>query len=157
MNKLPDKPSELLKVALADYFLVKADPRYTIDLDNWHNPQESGQCKVCLAGSVMAKSFNLDINEPTSPHYLDISIGDKLFAIDEFKNGNLREALNFLNVNNENLEIAVDMRKINPNTGIIEEDLIFNNFQYDIISYNDPELFEAYIQDLIGILEAEGL
>lgn len=59
MKKLPKKLSDRILVALHDLELVEADPRYKIDMDTWHKP--NGQCAVCLAGSVMAKTLNAPI------------------------------------------------------------------------------------------------
>ena len=36
--KLPDKPSELIRVALGDLAKCMADPRYFIDMRGWHIP-----------------------------------------------------------------------------------------------------------------------
>ena len=57
MKKLPNKPSELLKVALTDLELVEGDSKYRVDMRNWHTPQYDKTCEVCLAGSVMAKRW----------------------------------------------------------------------------------------------------
>ena len=56
MSELPDKPSELIRLALADLRKCEADPRYLIDMAQWHRPVTSELCHVCLAGAVMART-----------------------------------------------------------------------------------------------------
>ena len=53
---LPDKPSELIRLALSDLEKCEGDSRYEVDMNEWHVPTQKGHvCYVCLAGSVMAK------------------------------------------------------------------------------------------------------
>jgi hypothetical protein len=55
---LPDKPSDLLQLALDDLELCEKDRNYTIDMSEWHTPSqdESEKCAVCIAGAVIAKT-----------------------------------------------------------------------------------------------------
>lgn len=152
MKSLPDKPSELLRVALTDYFSIKQDLRYKINLKIWHSP-ENGHlsiCQVCLAGSLMAKTLKVSIGDTLRPSEFNSDIQSKLLAINDFRRGNISLALKKLKILNLNLNVSAD------ELGYIEED-IFIEFNKNIVNYKKPELFEAYIQDLIGILEAEGL
>jgi hypothetical protein len=102
-NSLPDKPSELLKVALADLEAVEGDSRYNIDLLTWHEPNEygDGRCVVCLAGSVMAKSLGADIELDLGPSAEDLGISiatsNKLYALNNFRIGLIRAAYKNLN------------------------------------------------------------
>lgn len=81
--KLPDKPSELLQLALNDLEAAEASGQYNIDMSYWHSPGPQGRpmrdfpghsgdnrdvyknslCTVCMAGSVLAMTLEL---EPTT-------------------------------------------------------------------------------------------
>ena len=93
--KLPDRPSELIRLALADLALCAADPNYRIDMYEWHNPQDDGVCQVCLAGAVMAKSLN-------APPAAELYSSDfpenrkKIKALDAFQEGLVCGALAYL-------------------------------------------------------------
>lgn len=136
MNKLPNKKSDLLILALEDYFKIKEDPKYEINMLDWHilsvyNPI----CMVCLAGSVIAKSLNCDRDITWTPNMFNPYVRQKLHIINDIRSGYI---------------FLPDFDKF-PN---IDEEYQFNK---DIAFYKDPELFENYIQDVIGILQAEGL
>jgi hypothetical protein len=69
---LPSKPSELLKLALADVEAAAKTPGYKIDMGTWHSGTAAnsgyrgsgdGLCTVCMAGSVLAMSLKL---QPTT-------------------------------------------------------------------------------------------
>ena len=51
---------ELLALAIGDFAQVIANPRYSINLNTWHEPLDNGKCSVCLAGSVMAMHLGTD-------------------------------------------------------------------------------------------------
>lgn len=85
-SKLPDKPSELCRVALADLAKCRQDPRYIIDMMQWHEPYDEDHCVVCLAGSVMAQTFNVPIDEECRPNQFGVD-RRKLHALDEFREG----------------------------------------------------------------------
>ena len=101
---LPDKPSALIRVALADLRKCEKDKRYGIDMGNWHVPVDDGDpdepdepaCYVCLAGAVMAKSLGAPIGESKScgSYYVDAPlVSDQLAALDEFRKGCVSDAL----------------------------------------------------------------
>lgn len=73
-KKLPEKLSELIEVALNDLDLCEKDPRYKIDMWNWHRP--NSHCSVCFAGSVMAKTFGLGPDE----HIMEERTGNNTFS-----------------------------------------------------------------------------
>ncbi len=57
---VPDKPSELIRLAIADLKKTAAMPDdYTIDMHQWHGKdwQNEKKCSVCFAGSVMAQTL----------------------------------------------------------------------------------------------------
>jgi hypothetical protein len=72
---LPDLPSELILLGLADLELAEADPRYGVTIQgDWHKPHrgfdlyldwsrpDRGKCWVNMAGAVMAFSFGVAPN-----------------------------------------------------------------------------------------------
>jgi hypothetical protein len=115
MNQLPDKPSELIRLAVKDMQLCEADPRYKLDMRSWHRPVE-GACHVCMAGAVMAQTLTLSpyipincslnitgtidfqmrqlgVEEPSE----QLRLLNKLRAIDAFREGYL-EAVTLLGI-----------------------------------------------------------
>ena len=96
-SKLPDKPSELIRVALGDLQKCIDDPHYSIDMNNWHVPCV-GYCSVCLAGAVMAKTFEIDPRAGTTPgKYFKREWNNpdfiKLEALDRFRCGQIYNGL----------------------------------------------------------------
>lgn len=115
MTLLPDKPSELIRVALKDLEACEQDDRYVIDMSAWHSPQ-GRLCHVCLAGAVMAQSLGV------SPHYekvpsefqrQDPDTETKLLALNRFREGLvvaglrmlcIEQAANFEHLDNPSLD-----------------------------------------------------
>ncbi len=103
---LPSKPSELIRVALADLRKCEKDKRYGIDMSDWHVPVDDDDpdepaCYVCLAGAVMAKSLGVPIGESKScgSYYLGAPlVSDQLDALDEFRKGCVSDALGELGI-----------------------------------------------------------
>lgn len=92
MSELPDKPSELIRLALADLRKCEADPRYEIDMDQWHMPID-GKCCVCLAGAVMGQSLSVMLNAPYEPGAFNKDTARKLHALDSFRCGGVSYGL----------------------------------------------------------------
>lgn len=103
LNRLPDKPSELIRLALADLKKVESDPRYEIAMAvTWHEPQEEERtCLVCLAGAVMAEELGLSPEEDRGPSYFDTDTTLKLLALNSFRLGNIDTALCHLRIDYE--------------------------------------------------------
>lgn len=96
-NLLPNKPSELILLALGDLKKVERSKEYEVNMSQWHSP--NGTCKVCLAGSVMAKSLNI----PKQSRYesningvFNMNTQNKLFALDDFRSGDIRFGLQIM-------------------------------------------------------------
>ena len=51
---LPNLPSELITIALADLALVEAAPRYRVNMGESHAP--GLECSVCFSKALMAKT-----------------------------------------------------------------------------------------------------
>ena len=106
-DKLPDKPSELLEMALGDLRECAEDPAYRLDSSRWFsyrgqydsNGRAVGEvCLVCLGGAVMAKRLPCELGDDDSPTFLyemgTIGEGDKnkLHALDDFRTGDFADA-----------------------------------------------------------------
>ena len=106
-TKLPEKMGELLALAVDDYDACREDPHYKIVMGTWHTggyrakPSSTAsdyKCEVCLAGTVIAKSFGEDWTRTTSPDGLydryAITEEDRrrLEALDDLRTGNVRKA-----------------------------------------------------------------
>lgn len=91
-RKLPDSPSALIRVALADLELAEKNPQYTVHMGVWH-VGISGTCQVCLAGSVMAHSLGAPRNECVYPSSYTSGVARKLYALDSFGRGRIAAAL----------------------------------------------------------------
>jgi len=87
---LPDKPSELIRLALGDLRKCENDPIYTIDMGAWHEPME-GTCYVCLAGAVMAQSKGYSDSELVMPFHTDEN--NKYVALNYFREGRIYRGL----------------------------------------------------------------
>lgn len=92
---LPKKPSKLLTVALQDLSKAEKNAKYSIYMNDWHDPHTE-KCKVCLAGAVMAFSLNAPIQELLIPEDFADSLQFKLEAIDLFRSGNIHQGLELL-------------------------------------------------------------
>ncbi len=118
---LPDKPSDLIYVALRDLAKCERSPKYNIDMTDWHYPADDGVCEVCLAGSVMAKTFKVDRNEDLTPCGIGIAPSDalKLGALNHFRAGEIIYGLREINLHRskeaENIkDIVVQQYHDNP-------------------------------------------
>lgn len=102
---LPDKPSELLAIALEDLELCENDPVYVIDMGKFHTPDESeGKCHVCLAGAILAMRVNIPPSIAWTEAEFEFGVAfakelsEKIFAIDSLRRGSIRGAESFLNI-----------------------------------------------------------
>ena len=79
-----DKLHLALEQALNDLAKVEADPRYQIDMGNWHAPKhlkEGIVCAVCLGGAVIACELPIPPEHSTTPLSL---LGDEQISNSEF-------------------------------------------------------------------------
>ena len=134
-NTLPDTLSALIRVGLVDLHKCEKDDKYIINMDDWHNPYEDGTCAVCLAGSVMAKTLNTNVNERMVPvGTQDGVIEAKLYALDNARTGCVDRALGHM--------------------------ALYTTYKYDrlIVDYeDDPVLFREQMSQLADDLEADAL
>lgn len=92
---LPDKPSALIRLALLDLMKVEADPFYKVDMSDWHNGgrRDTPVCHVCFAGAVMSRSLKTSFEADITPADFEEDIANKLSALDEFRQGEIRYGL----------------------------------------------------------------
>ncbi len=96
VNKLPNKPSALIRVALVDVKLCRKDPRYKLSMGCWHSFNSyTGKCSICLAGSVVAQTLKKSYKLNIIPEDCN-SVEMKLRAIDRFRTGRVESGLIYL-------------------------------------------------------------
>jgi len=105
LKNLPDKLSDLLKVALLDLEWVESQPeKYMINMAAWYeksyDPRTGeSRCNVCLAGAVMARTLGdkLSSNYMRNPDTYDEDTSKKLKAINFARLGQIENSLKELN------------------------------------------------------------
>lgn len=98
---LPDKPSELIEIALQDLERVESQPdRYVVDMYRWHYTRPDGLCAVCLAGAVMTR---LPGRHASPGGVEDTRLRSQLWALDCFRVGSIRSGLRYLGLSTTEL------------------------------------------------------
>jgi hypothetical protein len=103
-KNLPDKLSDLLKVALLDLEWVESQPeKYMINMADWYEKSYDprigeSMCSVCLAGAVMAKTLGDKVSSryQRNPESYDEDTSRKLRAINLARQGQIKESLEML-------------------------------------------------------------
>ena len=88
------KPSELLEVALHDMKLISKNSRYSFDMTKWHDNRK--KCRVCMAGSVMARLKPYAHLNKLSPDSFEIETSIKLQAVDYIRRFDIKSAWSLL-------------------------------------------------------------
>jgi len=91
MIKLPEKPSDLILLAVNDLEACEQSDDYHIDMGDWHVPHE--KCCVCFAGSVMAQSLKGVIASNLGPQNFGDYNQIRLRALDRFREGYIEAGL----------------------------------------------------------------
>lgn len=139
--ELPSLPSALLRLALNDLEKCELDPRYRINMNFWHVPKQGAPCVICLAGSILAKTINLPINQ-------ECSVWDEEDQSITKDNKNKLSAVNQLRLGN----IGIALAKLNLSR--LEELLYF----IDICPYEiNSNQFKADLWKLVALLESHSL
>lgn len=142
---LPNVPSQIIRLALADLEKVERDARYEVDMGIWHQatkedpsdyfrrvPRE--RCVVCLAGSVIAGS--LGVAPDVDAHPEEFTEEAKLMALDELRGGDIDPLLD---------ACGLDVPAGAPG-------------YFDVPSYcAQPEEFKAALSRIADFLEARNL
>ena len=111
MKRLPGKFSKLIRLALHNLDEVERDHIYEVDMNKYHAPIKNPdgsfkECRVCLAGAVMAKHLGRKPRTYYDPCCFGEIQGAKLRALDYLRTGNLIGALfRFPGVNVHDFEI----------------------------------------------------
>lgn len=133
-TELPDKPSELIRLAIKDLEACEKSDAYTTDMLVWHRPStENEKCIVCFAGAVMANTLGADPKTRVEPPHFGEDIEAKLDALDSFKCGEVEEAME---------ELCVDSKLLDREVSRYDE--------------GREKQFKSDMLDLADELEAEG-
>ena len=97
-NQLPDKPSELLELALSDLAQAERSSKYEVVMSEGHWHTEDGVRLACVARAVMAGTLKVDRFKKRSPDGSETDTEKKLRALDYFRTGDLGLALEFLGI-----------------------------------------------------------
>ena len=76
--------------------ICEKDPRYDIDMGNWHQPRFGGGCNVCAAGAWMAVSLNIPADKDMRPHLLSGDAKVIALAMSELQFGEIKIPLELL-------------------------------------------------------------
>lgn len=115
-KKLPDKPSDLIRLAVDDITRVEAmKDKYFINMKSWHEPAKNPikeipldnwaqpfntdpdkRCAVCFAGSVMTCTLKADKGKRYTPEKFNADTRDKLEALNDFRTGAISDG--FINL-----------------------------------------------------------
>jgi hypothetical protein len=142
LDTLPNKPSELLALALADLEQVENDPNYRVTMGLWHQP-DGCVCCVCLAGSVLAKTCKVPPSKYIDALWLRDALYAKMYALDSFRVGRVLRGLRAM---------------LEDQWGPADEERYKGYEQVVMCDYHtSPELFKNDIRRLIKRLQGDGL
>lgn len=156
MEKLPEKTSALIRVALADLIKCEADDRFVIDMNYWHSHMrvEPGntekRCFVCLAGAALSQTAAIPHEWATNDVWDALARNDanrqRVFALDCVREGNIVTAVERVEAWTTNpVDRAVKLRRI--------EDA----HRYEYRSYSDdPDAFKVWLELVAADLEQVG-
>lgn len=142
-KKLPNKPSALIRVAVEDLKKAERDKKtYRINMDDWHVSEKadlngSGKCEICFAGAVIAFSLGIASNETMNPDDFPKTTKQKLYALDQFRYGEINEALEYLGLENK------------PRLRLLGNDVVTD---YEV----DPKQFKQDMLEISDTLERLG-
>lgn len=98
---LPNKPSELIRLAVHDLSEVeRLKKKYRVDMNVWHKP--NSHCSVCFAGSVMAITKGFDpkkeasLDKWSSEYVIPEKDDEKYSALNCFRSGEIGEGLSLM-------------------------------------------------------------
>ena len=172
---LPTKPSELIRVALADLRECEADDRYRVDMWDLHSSRKGqrGQmvCHVCLAGAVLAQTLGAPRNRSISGRDLAryrSSVQDRLRALDYFRRGEIKAGLSCLRLTIRHeyglraldcfraRQIVTGLSWLRQDISDLDED--WGRFS-DVSGYDasDPDEFHDRMHRLANFFESHGL
>lgn len=150
---LPDKPSDLLRLAVRDLEATEADENYEVSMEAlWHPGMKPDlrPCLVCFAGATMAKTLGVDIFSGLRPDNFEPIINRQLLALNEARLYAWYEFLRHLDVfqcNEDTLPARLEvLRKLE-----------IQRFDNGAIEYHiSPAGFKANMLAAADLLEKEG-
>ena len=144
-GNLPNKASALIRLGLEDLAKCEESSSYVVLMSKWHRGGGFGNaepCAVCLAGSVMAQSLDVEFWEEAAPGDFDGATRNKLHALDDFRCGYVLAGL---------------MSFYDPEG--IPSDRTFDSWSdWTVPRYrDDPKQWRRAMKELADYLEGEGL
>ncbi len=88
---LPDTLHGLIKTAIDDARGLNRR-KYKPRCDEWHCPDDDGRCEVCLAGSILAGTFQCSPKKNYAPWEFPDEMQHKLEALEAMRCGSWLEA-----------------------------------------------------------------
>jgi len=149
--QLPRTPSKLLQIALDDTIKSERSPFFRVKMYEWHSPfveylnnrAPVKLCAVCMAGSIISWTLGKDRHVHIEPDHLSNHNRDCLFAVNDFRQGNIEGAMIILGYPKETFERVE--KKIGGE--------IFTPVYHD----TDTAPFRKYIRGLIKDFKEMGL
>ena len=142
---LPDMPSDLIDLALKDLDLCFNDNKYCVDMMFFHLKfKEDEKCHVCLAGSVLAKSLNGNINRSITDGLFSFSdkIKNKIYGLNSLRIGDITEGVEsmipqdlFLQKQSQLLDLEDEFSCIELDFRVLENSVSFKK-EYDRLVSN---------------------
>lgn len=148
MTKLPEKASDMIRLALKDLEAVEKSSDYRINMVEWHRPMESQrgvECHVCMAGAVMAQTMRepAGYNVVPSRSQYGWKISNKISALNEFRLGRVFGGLSMFHSHELDLKRS-EFEKLMPSRSHVE------------LYQDDSEKFKSDMLDMANHLEQAG-
>ena len=85
-NPITEDLHELLAAAVRDARHLNPHCYYPSFM-RWHRTRMNGHCEICLAGSLIARTYRSSPRLDISPAMFSLDIRHKLYAVDDMRNG----------------------------------------------------------------------
>lgn len=141
--KPPKKLSQAIMLALNDLALVEKNPKYEVDMADWHY-YEDDTCFVCFAGSIIAQTFGVNPKKTIWANSFDADWKHIFYALDGIRKGDIVSALGFF-YPDKPISLFEEYEHI-------QSDFINNGMDY----LRSPEEFKNAMCDIAMMLESHG-
>lgn len=173
---LPTRLSDGIELAISDLEKIEASKLYRVEMGDWYampDATESGLCEVCLAGAVMAQTFEVPIDDESTitPDSFEPELESKLEAYDSLRSGDIGDAIRYWYMHDDQHN-PIDVDYVNEkivdagfrNISLAGEepddenkldngDLYYNTHDYD----EDPAKFKSDLRRMATVLRGIGL
>lgn len=148
-KELPNKLSQLLRIAVKDAQKCSKSRKYMLDMSQWHAGRVNSYdtCQVCMAGAVMAQTLKSDCNISYIPEDFGDSANKKLGCINSMRSGCINEAYRELTE-----KFTSDLLVSQRNAISRANEVIFDSYK----DSKDRATWKAYIK-AANILSRAGL